>query len=222
MPTLPRIKLKFVFEDPEVYATTLLIAVTDLYGTEAYEWAPETIRLELKSDLGADLPPQNLDKLMAALSIIKSDEFYKDVTKFIHLCNVLSGDEFDPEVFDPADPAEMAWGITEAMLLNPPEGSEPFAKDIRFYMGHALSEDGMITPPDVLKIAIMDNVNDPMNNLADDPEMYQAFYENQQSKSLEITAMIKEQMHELINQLEHLPLSEGSTENLIKKIRDNM
>jgi hypothetical protein len=222
MPTLPRLRLKQVFENQENHATTLLVAALDLYGTDMFTWAPQTISLELKEDVGATLPADNLDKLMAAISVVTSNEFYKDLTKFIQLCNVLSGDEFDPEVFDPADSAEMAWGITEAMLLSPPDESEPFADDIRFYMGHMLSEDGILTPPDVLGIAIMDNAADPLNNLSDDPAMYEAFYANQQSKSQEITEMVKEQVSVLIAQLEALQLTEGSTEDMLRKLKDNI
>ena len=186
MPTLPRLKLKLVFEDPENYATTLLIAATDLYGPDLLTWAPETIRLELKEDVGATIPDENLDKLMASIAILTSDAFYKDVSKFIQLCNVLSGDTLEIEVFDPADSAEMAWGMTEAMILSPPEDPEPFTDEIRFYMGHAIAEDGILSPPDVLGVAIMDNQDDPLNNLSDDPSMYEAFYATQQGKSQEI------------------------------------
>jgi hypothetical protein len=222
MPVLPRLKLKQVFENPESYATTLLVAAADLYGTELLTWAPQTVVIELKEDTGATLPTENLDKLMAAIAVITSDEFYKNLAKYIQLCNVLSGDEFDPEVFDPADSAEMAWGMTEAMLLSPPDDAEPFSDEIRFYMGHMLAEEGIISPPDVLGIAIMDNVNDPLNNLSDDPEMYQAFYDNQQSKAQEITDMVKAQVGELIGQLEALPLTAGNTDDLAKKLRENM
>ena len=222
MPTLPRLRLKQVFENSENHATTLLVAAVDMYGTELFTWAPETIGIELKEDVGATLPPDNLDKLMAAVSIVTSNEFYKDLTKFIQLCNVLSGDEFDPEVFEPADSAEMAWGMTEAMLLSPPEEEEPFSDEIRFYMGHTLSEEGILTPPDVLGIAIMENAADPLNDLSDDPAMYEAFYANQQSKSQEITEMVKEQISVLMAQLEALPLAEGSTEDMLKKLKNNM
>jgi len=222
MPTLPRLKLKLVFEDPENYATTLLIAATDLYGPDLLTWAPDTIRLELKEDVGATIPDENLDKLMAAIAILTSDAFYKDVSKFIQLCNVLSGDTLEIEVFDPADSAEMAWGMTEAMILSPPEEPEPFTDEIRFYMGHAIAEDGILSPPDVLGVAIMDNQDDPLNNLSDDPSMYEAFYATQQGKSQEITNMVQSQLHELIAQIEDLPLVDGNTEDLLKKIRANM
>ena len=61
-----------------------------------------------------------------------------------------------------------------------------------------------------------------LNNLSDDPTMYEAFYANQQSKSQEITEMVKEQVSVLIAQLEALPLTEGSTEDILRKLKDNM
>src|SRR4051812_29132260 len=115
-----------VLQDPESYATTLLVLLVDRFGTEALSWAPETIRTEMASEYGVALPPACFDRLMAAVTVITTDYFYKSLTRFIDLCNVLSfGGTFDPSVFDPADPYECAWGISEALLLSPPEEDEP-------------------------------------------------------------------------------------------------
>ena len=51
--------------------------------------------------------------------------------------NVLAGSEFDPETFDPADSAECAWAVTEALLLSPPDerDTQPvFSDEIRKYI----------------------------------------------------------------------------------------
>jgi hypothetical protein len=157
---------------------------------------------------------------MAAICILTSDDFYKNLPRFIQLCNVLADDEFNPLVFDPADSFEMAWAITEAMLLSPPEDDEPFTDEIRFYIGHMLTEDGIVNPPDVLRIAIQDvSIDDPLAGDAEDPAMYAAFYESQRSKSAEITAMLKRQIDELFAELQSLTLKSGDTADLLKRMQ---
>lgn len=157
---------------------------------------------------------------MAAICILTSDDFYKNLPRFIQLCNVLADEEFNPLVFDPADSFEMAWAITEAMLLSPPEEDEPFTDEIRFYIGHMLTEEGIVNPPDVLRIAIQDvSIDDPLAGDVEDPAMYSAFYESQRSKSAEITAMLKQQIDELFAELQSLTLKSGDTADLLKRMQ---
>lgn len=212
---------KELLSNPDTFATTLIVIVIDHYGTEALNWSAQTLILELLSDFQVVVPQVNIDKIMAANCILTSDIFFKNLPKFIDMCNILSGTQFDPTVLELADPFEMAWAITEALLLYPPEEDEPFVDEIRYYMGAILFEDGIVNPPDVLKIAIYEKGNkDPLNVSADDPEMYGAFFQNQTSKSEEITVMLKGQLAELFEQLGSLKLRNGDTSNLLKRIQE--
>jgi len=175
--------------------------------------------MEVFDDYGIEIPDTNLDKVMAGISIITSDDFYKRLPVFIQLCNVLADDEFDPSSFDPADPEEIAWGITEALLLSPPEegDDEPFSDEIRYYIGHIMSENGIVDPPDVLRIAMQDvPMEDPLAISADDPEMYSAFFHKQQDESKLIKQLLQIQIKELLQQLEGLTLKHGSTDEIRK------
>jgi len=198
--------------------------VVEEYGVEAFEWSPETIALELHDDFQIALPKVNHDKIMAGIAVITTDQFWADLPSFIQLCNVLADDEFQPEEFDPADAHEMAWAITEAVLLDEPEDLKNlFSDDIRRYIGAVIVEEGLVNPPDILALAIQDTpLEDPLHLSASDPEMYAAFWDNQNSKSQEIKDMIRRQTMELFQQLEELPLRNGNTDNLIKKLRDSM
>lgn len=176
--------------------------------------------MELRDEFQVDLPQVNVDKIMAAINILTSDSFYKRLPDFVVLCNVLADDQFNPLVFDPADSAEMAWAITEAMLLSPPEGDEPFTDEIRHYIGYMLAEEGLVNPPDVLQIAMYNTrMRDPIAVDADDPEMYAAFYKSQQSKSEEITQMLRRQINELFSELSSLHLKNGDTKELLKRMQ---
>jgi hypothetical protein len=215
-----------VLRSPDSFATPLLILCLDRLGWEMLDnggtpWAPETIRLEVQSEFQVHLPDQNLDKVMAAASILTSDDFFKNLPKFIMLCNVLAGDTFDPSVFDPATCAEMAWGITEALLLEPAEDDEPFAEDIRRYVGFMLTEEGFGSPPDVLRIAVRDG-GDPLNVWSDEPELYQAAYEVQREKTTDIQTMLQSNLVDLVQQLEQLPLENGSTDELLQRLQQGL
>ena len=214
----------------DAFATPLLVLCVDRFGWEMFgsaespqPWSPETIRLEIQDSFQVAIPDYNLDKIMAAIAILVTDDFFRSCPRFIQLCNILSGDTFDPTTFDVATCPEMAWGITEALLLEPADTDEPFSEDIRRYVGHMLKEEGYVNPPDVLKIAITEGgQSDPLAVWADEPDFYQAAFEVQQERTTDITDMLKENMIELFNQLQKLPLNEGSTKELLDRMQQGL
>jgi len=205
---------------PDVYATTLLVLALDKYGPEMLDWHPQTIRAEIEDDFGVKLPEQNVSKLMAAITILTTDLFERSLPSFVWLCNVLADDTFDPTIFDVATAEEMAWGITEALLIRPPESEEHFAEETRWYIGAVMDSEGVVDPPDVLRLALRKDATDPLDNFVDDPEMYQALYESQKAKSQDIEMVIRENLDALVKQLETLTLDQGDTSNLLKRIRE--
>jgi hypothetical protein len=205
------------------YATVLITMFLDQYGVEALDWHPETIRLEVQSDFGVKLSKNALDKLMAAIAILTTNYFFRDVARFIQLCNVLAGDDFNPTVFDPADSAEMGWAITEALLLSPPEENEWFSDEIVAYVGAVLANEGFVTAPKVLKFASGPAFLEQVKyDFTDDPEMFQAIFANQASKAEEVDKLVQENMNEMIGQLEALSLSSGQTNNMVQRLRKSM
>ena len=220
--TLDSHLLQAALISPDSFATTLLVILVDEYGTECFQWSPETIRLEIEEDFKLKLPQPNFDRLMAAINIITSDDFYQSLPDFVTYCNILAGDTFDPRAWDPADAAEIAWGITEVLLLSPPDAHDenPFSEEIVGYIGQALSQEGIITPPDVLKIAVRDK--DPammvVSEYADDPEMFNSIYDLEQSKTGEINRLVKTGLQSLIQQLQPLPLRNGDAAGGVRQL----
>lgn len=204
--------------DQDSYTTTLLAVLMDMYGTEFTQWAPQTLREELQDEFGIQLPPLVMDRIMAGILVLTTDEFYKRLPRFIRICNVLSGSLFRPDIFDPADAYECCWGITEAMLLSPPEEDEPFADEIRRYLGKVLDDEGIRTPPDVLKIAIRDTVSGlpDYSTMAADPSLFAADFQIQNERAAAIEAQVKENLQELLQQLGELRLRHGNTKDLIQ------
>ena len=106
-----------MWRSPETFASVLLAVYLDRFGTEALDWDPTTATLEIEQEFDVDLPQDSLDKLMVAVQILTTDRFYKSLPDFITFCNVLSGDDYRPDMWDPADAEEVAWGVTEAMII---------------------------------------------------------------------------------------------------------
>lgn len=227
----PSLVAKRLLTEPDTFATVLLTIAVDVFGTDCLHdpddpgrgpWHPATFRSMLTEHFGVAIPNLSIDKLMAAVTIVTTDMFFKNVDRFIALANVLAGSEFSPEQFDKADTAECAWAITEALILDPPDSDdhEPFCDDIRRYLGAVLRDEGYISPPDVLKIAIEGDFSDRVRyNFSDDPVMFSGIYKAQQDKTKEIEGVIHDSLILLAEQLQSLRLQNGSTAELEKNIR---
>lgn len=227
MPVTQRSQLlSEVWSSPTSFATTLLTLFVDMYGTDGFQWAPETIQMEIEEDFRVKLPPANFDRLMAAINLITSNDFYRSLPDFIMYCNVLSGDTYDPRTWDPADSAEIAWGITEGLLLSPPDDhdEEPFAEEIVAYIGQILNSEGIMNPPDVLKIAMRDNDPQAMvaENYSDDPVMFDSIYDFEASKTGDINQMVRSNLQLLSQQLGCLPLRSGSAEGVVQQMLQSL
>lgn len=218
-----RQKLRSVLLDPSSYATTVITIVLDTYGFECVEWAPETIRLEVEEDFKLDMPLSLQNKLQIAISLLTSDAFFKQLPTFVFACNVLSNQDVSVDVVDIADAAECAWGLTEALLLSPPDEDdpEPFTNEIRAYIGKILDAEGIQTPPDLLNLAIRDTPSGSPDFSAmptEDPDMFEADFKVQQGRSEEIKEMVKENLQELLAQLASLPLENGDVKGLAARV----
>lgn len=219
---MPTASAQRAFADPESFATTLLVAFVDEYGPEACHWSPETIQAELQDDFRLRLPQASFDRLMVAISLVTSDTFYRSLPDFITFCNILSGDTYDPRMWDPASAVEIAWGLTEGLIIWPPDDNDenPFSEEIAGYIGQVLDQEGIINPPDILRIAIREN--DPVGQVAgsysDDPEMFNAIYDFEASKTTDINTTVREALTRLSQQLEQLQTQNGSTSDIVRRL----
>jgi len=205
--------------DPSSLATTLLIIAADGLDGEFLTWDPETIRRELQDTFQTELPPANFNKLMAAVQLITTDGFYQDLPDFIAICNTLYNGTFNPTTFDPADAGEIAWGITESLLIWPPDPKEenPFTDEILAYIGKAIRDEGIMIPPDVLRLGLpggQDMWSQVQGTFSDDPAMFGAIYEVEKSKTAEINQMVKARLRALLEQLDGLQLADGDARSL--------
>ena len=209
----------------ETFATVLLTMFLDRFGTEALEWDPATIALEIEEEFDVDLPQLSLDRLIVAIQILTTDRFFKRLPDFIAFCNVLDGDPFQPDTFDPADAEEVSWGITEALLISPPEDDdpEPLTDEIRSYIGAVLDSEGILNAPDILRVALrMVKVAPAMKDFSDDPEMFSAIYDVEAGKTEDINQSIRFKTELLTEQLAALQLKNGSTQRVAEMLRKSL
>lgn len=220
----PRTPIQKVLTDPSSFATTMIVALIDWYGTEFMDWAPETIMMQTEEDFNFSWNSTLFDRLMAGIAIVKTDRFYKSLPDFIELCNILSGSPATPGVFDPADAAECAWGITEAMLLWPPDNDAPFTEEIRAYIGKMVEMEGIIVPPDILRLGLSDDDKRSKvhNDYQDDPEMFSAIWGVEQDKTDDINSLVLDRLSALLGQLGALKLKNGTTEDVVKNMIGNL
>ena len=216
MPTQPR----EVWNDPQSFATTLLVVFLDKYGTEGLKWDPATIALEIEEDFNVALSGPVFDRLIAGIQLLTTNDFYVSLPTFITLSNILSGGTYNPHLWDPADAMEMAWAITEALLLSPPDAGdeEPFSDEIRSYIGFVVDAEGMMQPPDVLRIALRNTRAFLQNDFSDDPELFGAIYEAELAKTDEINKTIRKRFQLLAQQLESLQLRTGDARGVIRHL----
>lgn len=218
----PQQMLKDLLISPETFVTTFLTIFVDLYGTEGFDWSPETIRMELEQDFGIKLPNLSLDRIMAGIYLVTSNGFYKSLPDFIELCNILSGSPSTMGEFDPADASEVAWGITEAMLLSPPNENddEPFNPEVIGYISSVLADEGILVPPDILMLGIQNTelLKKVQYGYSDDPEMMSSIWGFEKEKTDDINDLVKSRLFALVRQMQTLPLQDGNTADIAKKM----
>ena len=220
---------KALLLDDNTFASILFLMVADIYGPEILPgpdrdgWSPKTFKMQLEEDFGIRLPKESLDKIMAAITLVTTNFFWRDVVRFIEICNILSGDDFQPDEFDPADPGEILWGVTEASIIwDPDDDAEDteFSQEIRGYISQVLRVDGISDPPDLLRLGLSGTAGQEIDeSFGDDPAMFDAVWETQRGKTDELKQMVTDNLRQLAFQLQILPLDEGEKQGVLQQIQ---
>jgi len=104
-----------IMATPGTMATVSHAIALHFFGTDIYEWEPETLAMELTDTLDVKIDEENLDRLHSIISSITSNSFYKDWVAFTAVCSVLNN-ENDPDELAEMTVAEFTWGIIEVSL----------------------------------------------------------------------------------------------------------
>lgn len=114
--------IRQILEGEESCATSLVVATTNLYGSGCVVWEPETLRLEFIED-ELDIPPCNIDALMAGFTLMQTDAFFWDPSVFAQTCVAFNQLPCDPTSTPELTPAQIAWAVDEAYKLCPEVGT---------------------------------------------------------------------------------------------------
>jgi hypothetical protein len=209
--------------NPATFTTALMAIILEHYGTEALEWTPETIFMELRDDFHVDLPKQNKDQIVAGINLLTSDDFYTRPSMFVQICNVLAGSEM-AESFDKADVVECAWGIAEAYLISPPQDLQhAFHPEILHYLGSVLDDEGIKKPPAILNIALRDSDWSDKSEYetipTDDTIFFAASYGNREERTSQIEQVLSENLSLLFSQLASIPGFEKGVSELAEGLQ---
>ena len=228
--------LAATFGDPQAFGTTLALAVYAAYGSEAFGmpsareddsllgdregdpegWLPQSFQQHIVDDFQVQMPAAVLGKLMGAVSLVREPgRFYSRVTDFVDLANALNGDGYTPGVFDPVDALEAAWALSEARFLEwffwePSDDQEDqlpeLSPEIRGYIAKVCDAGGIMTPPDILRLAEHDPEHrmTVLADFSDDPAMFAAVSDAEDAKSQRIVTELRLRLRLLFHQLARL------------------
>lgn len=207
------------------FVTTLVVLLTDKYTAEWFSWDIETVRLEVEDDYRIKLRSDILDKIAVGQLLMTTDLFYTSAPDFIHFCNVLNGDYELPGVWNPADEYEVAWGVAEAELLEPPEGapSDAFSTDIVEYMKVVLKQGGVLSPPDSLSFIDTDELTGKaIGQLSADEVLYKAAYDEAQEAADALNEYVNQRTYQLVEQLSQIHVKNGDLQSVVRTAKEKM
>lgn len=200
--------LQALLQSEDTYASVLLAVVVDNYGTESFDWEPETLRMELSDDFGATMPKAVEDRLRALITAITTNQFYRSFELFNETCDVLNGSEADFNTFSPITPEDLAWGVAEVALndtYSPEFENQDFSEAIKNYAGIILYENGVWQPPSILKFAVMPSGHN-MEDVATDAILFEASYALKQEKVAALDKYVQDNVAKLYDQMNKAPL----------------
>ena len=137
-----------------------------------------------------------------------TDLVHKDPSTFINTANALNGTAISFDIFDPADPYECAWALTELTMLDP-ETPKRLDADVRRYIGEVCKESGLVKVPEILA-SVADFGDEDYFELSainvERMEDAQVFLANQAARKEEIETYVSDKLRSMIHELNILPL----------------
>ena len=200
---------KSLWASHETSATALLTLCLDEFGQEGFNRDPLALVEDIKDSFGlGDVPQVNIDKVFSLWTALTTDLVHTDPSTFIQTCNALTGSPISFDIFDPADPYECAWTLTELTLLDS-EAINYLSPSVRRYIGEACKEAGLIKVPDILRKAADFGDDDYFELAAIQTEKLEdssVFLANQEVFANEISKFVEERLRDLFHELNILPL----------------
>lgn len=207
--------------DRGLFMSSVILILIENMGTDIVTWEPESIRLELRDRFNIT-PTQALnDKLNAGLALLGSDLYHKSIEAFNTINTAANLRTIDAHRHPVTTLDDIAWGVTECMLLEGPEDflKSGFSHPIARYVGVLLRDEGISTPPPYLAFAELDQSETARRDEALASDLYAAetYMQQQQAALTGINDFVGTLLREYIGQLSTLPLS-TATEDYVQRI----
>jgi len=201
-------------QDPELFATSAMALLSDVWGTEFIEWDPTTLALQLKTDFGFEPSPALQDRIQAACSLFTSNLFFVSIETFNPICDTLNFGTTVSNLLVPADLDDVLWGISEArILLGDDFQEDEFSHDVKRYIGLLLSQAGIRKPPKMLEFAEYDAAEaERYRSELDDELLSEVFWKTQEEDKVRLTRENNVRIMLLFRQLSLLPIRTGDTQ----------
>lgn len=190
-------------EDETLFGTTALILVLKHFGIDVLNWDPETIKLELK-DLKVNINYKVFNRLMAAIGIVATDFYWRDLDSFVITCNALLSGSNSTLFEDPATVYEMAWSLIESNVLV--KDQNIFDGKIKQYMIERLKFEGFLRPPKIFSITGIPMSLEIPAEATSNPDFVKLLYDKQKEKEEDLAAFSKDNLALLYDQITDLKI----------------
>lgn len=201
---------------PATSGTVLLVMLLDSYGQELFDNDAATLRMDIEDGFRVDNIPQvNIDKVMGLWCALTTDLVHTDPSTFINVANALNNVPVDPAVFDPADPYETAWALTELSMLDPGSAGR-YSPEVKRYVGEICKAFGLYRPPaSMAAVADFGDENHvaAMESHAEDGMDMQFMTQQQTEFRNDIASYVSRKMARLLNELDKVPLANRDKES---------
>lgn len=160
--------------EENIPATVYHLGLIKAYGTDIYEWEPETLWLELKDDYGVEPSEEVKDKIQAVLSVNQIDAFSKDCIPFRSVILALNNTDPQFEYATPIDPAEIAWGLAE--ISRNCNYQPEYSDDVKEFVSLCLAGNHYLgVPSEIAKYINLDYTPDVDTRISSLPEVQEAW-----------------------------------------------
>jgi hypothetical protein len=201
--------------ETQTFASVLVGALFKLYGPSVIEWDGITIELEIKDDLGVDIPRRVYDQMMGLINVYATEAVYTDVSVFHETVYALNRRGMGLRRGAPSVD-EVAWAVAEIRMNDPEPPSldreNPWSRNIAKYVRALLRDEGFTIAPKSLEFAQADKTLPTEGNEA---QWYGAAWGEKQAKADEVDQVVETTAVRMVRDLVSLgiQLKESETES---------
>lgn len=143
-----------LLSDKSTFATVLTGIVLQHYGSDIFEWYPQTLRREIKDDFNIKIPSSNISKIYSSITFLKNtDSFHNFVNFHNDIILGINGHNMQSTFWIPPTVEEILWGAFETLLLSdePINLENRFSYEINYYVCMSLNLESYPRMPSIFE-----------------------------------------------------------------------